>query len=60
MGQHKRNLTAIAAKKGELPTKPPKMSKAESERLIYSKCQEIIYRPIIEAYAKMQKDGEGE
>lgn len=34
MGQHKRNPTAIAAAKGELPPKPKKLSKRESERLL--------------------------
>ena len=32
MGQHKHNPTAIAAKEGKLPPKPPKLSKAEYER----------------------------
>lgn len=34
MGQHKYNPTAIAAKNGELPPKPKKMSKAERDRLL--------------------------
>lgn len=34
MGQHKHNPTATAAKNGELPPKPPKMSKREQEALI--------------------------
>lgn len=34
MGQHKRNPTAIAAANGELPPKPKKLSKRESERLL--------------------------
>lgn len=55
MGQHKYNPTAIAAKKGELPPKPKKMSKRESERLLYAKCAEILYKPLIEAYEKMQE-----
>lgn len=29
MGQHKYNSTAIKAKNGEIPPKPPKMSKRE-------------------------------
>ena len=36
MGQHKTNPTAIAAKKGELPPKPQRMSKRELERLLYA------------------------
>ena len=55
MGQHKYNPTAIAAKNGELPPKPKKMSKRESERLLYAKCAEILYKPLIEAYDKMQE-----
>lgn len=43
MGQHKRNLTAIAAKNGELPPKEPKMSKTDRDRWIYARCQEAIY-----------------
>ena len=55
MGQHKHNPTAIAAKNGELPPKPKMMSKREAERLMYAKCQEILYRPLVEAYEKMQE-----
>jgi hypothetical protein len=55
MGQHKHNPTAIAAKNGELPPKPKKIGKREAERLMYAKCQEILYRPLIEAYEKMQE-----
>ena len=33
MGQHKHNPTAIAAKEGKLPPKPPKMSTREREAL---------------------------
>lgn len=53
MGQHKYNPTAIAAAKGELPPKPKKISKREQERILYAKCQEILYRPLINAYVKM-------
>lgn len=35
MGQHKYNPTAIAAKNGELPPKPPKKSRRETERELY-------------------------
>lgn len=34
MGHHKHNPTAIAAKNGELPSKPKKMGKRERERLL--------------------------
>lgn len=56
MGQHKYNPTAIKAKNGELPPKPKKMSKRESDRLLYAKCQEILYRPLVDAYVKMETD----
>ena len=56
MGQHKHNHTAIAAAKGELPPKPKKMGKRESERLFYAKCQEILYKPLVDAYVKMQEE----
>lgn len=35
MGQHKYNPTAIAAKEGRIPPKPPKPSKAERDSAIY-------------------------
>ena len=54
MGQHKHNPTAIAAANGELPPKPPKLSKREIDRQLYAKCQEIIYKPLIETYNKLQ------
>jgi len=57
MGQHKTNPTAIAAKEGKIPPKPKsKLSKRERDRLLYAKCQEILYKPLIEAYEKMQKE----
>jgi hypothetical protein len=43
MGQHKHNPTAIAAKNGELPPKPPKMTKREKERIIYSVIEEKMF-----------------
>ena len=55
MGQHKYNPTAIAAKNGELPPKPKKMGKREAERLMYAKCAEILYKPLVDAYEKMQE-----
>lgn len=56
MGQHKYNPTAIKAKNGELPPKPKKMGKRELDRLIYAKCQEVVYKPLIEGYAKLQEE----
>lgn len=34
MGQHKYNPTALAAKRGELPPKPPRMGKWEWKRRV--------------------------
>lgn len=42
MGEHKHNPTAIAAKKGELPPKPKKLSKKECERLVFKAVQDIM------------------
>ena len=42
MGQAKYNSTAIAAKKGELPPRPPKMPKRELERLLYLHAKAVI------------------
>jgi hypothetical protein len=56
MGQHKYNPTAIAAKNGELQPKPKSMGKRETERMIYAKCQEIMYKPLVDAYVKMQME----
>ena len=58
MGQHKYNPTAIAAAKGELPPKPKKMGKRERDRLLYAKCQEILYRPLVEAMLNRRKENE--
>ena len=60
MGRAARNNpTAIMAKNGELPPKPKKISKRESDRLIYAKIQEMLYKSIIDASIKMQlKDEE--
>jgi hypothetical protein len=55
MGQHKYNPTAIAAAKGELPPKPKKVGKREADRLLYAKCAEILYRPLVDAYVKMRE-----
>ena len=56
MGQHKHNPTAIAAAKGELPPKPKKIGKRESDRLFLAKCKEILYRPLIDAYVKLKEE----
>lgn len=56
MGQHKHNPNCQLAKEGKLKPKPKPMGKREMDRLLYAKCQEIIYAPLLKAYAKM--DGE--
>lgn len=56
MGQHKYNPNCHLAKEGKLPPKPKKMSKRESERLLYAKCAEILYKPLVDAYVKMQEE----
>ena len=56
MGQHKHNPTAIKAANGELPPKPKMMGKRERDRLFYAKCQEILYKPLVDAYIKLQDE----
>lgn len=53
MGQHKYNPTAIAAARGELPPKPPKMSKREADRLLMAEVQRRLFEPFIKAAVKM-------
>lgn len=48
MGQHKTNPTAIKASNGEISPKPPKMSKAKCNKLLYSICSKIISFSITE------------
>lgn len=56
MGQHKSNPTAIAAKEGKIQPKPKQIGKRERDRMLYAKCQEILYRPLADAYAKIQAE----
>lgn len=56
MGQHKHNSTAIKAKNGELPPKPKKMGKREVDRLLDAKCKEALYKPLVDAYEKIQAE----
>ena len=60
MGQHKYNPNCQLALEGKLPPKPKRMSKRERERLLYAKCQEILYRPLVNAYVKMMQQEDGE
>lgn len=48
MGQHKHNPNCQLAKDGKLPPKPNKISKREAERLLYAKCNEILFKPLME------------
>ena len=57
MGQHKHNPTAIAAKEGKIQPKPKPMGKRERDRMLYAKCQEILFSPRAEAYEKMKTEG---
>lgn len=56
MGQHKYNPNCQLAREGKLPPKPKKLSKRERDRLLYAKCQEILYKPLVDAYAKMSME----
>ena len=56
MGQHKYNLNCQLAREGKLPPKPKKMSKRESERVLYAECQRILLQPLVKAYVKMQQE----
>jgi hypothetical protein len=60
MGQHKYNPNCQLAREGKLPPKPKRMSKRARERLLYAKCQEILYRPLVNAYVKMVQQEYGE
>lgn len=57
MGQHKSNPTAIAAKEGRIQPKPKPIGKRERERLLHTKCQEVLFGPLAEAYEKMKTEG---
>lgn len=58
MGQHKYNPNCQLAREGKLPPKPKKMSKRESERMMYAMCQEVLLRPMVNAYVKMKQEDE--
>lgn len=47
MGQHKYNPTAIAAKEGRIPPKPPKPSKAERDRAIYEALARAMWERLL-------------
>lgn len=56
MGQHKSNPTAIAAKEGKIQPKPKPMGKRERDRMLYAKCQEVLFRPLAEVYEKIRSE----
>ena len=41
MGEHKNNPTAQKAKNGELPPKPPKLSKRQQDAWLMEKIEEV-------------------
>lgn len=54
MGQHKYNQVAIAAKNGDLPDKKRSVSKSETKRMLYKKCEELLCRPFVDKDGNMQ------
>ena len=56
MGQHKFNQTATDAKAGKLPPKPKKMSKREAERWLYIRCQEALYKSLLDEYYRCSRE----
>lgn len=60
MGQHKYNPNCQLAREGKLAPKPKRMSKRESERSLYAKCQEILYKPLVNAHLQMAEQVYGE
>lgn len=56
MGQHKTNRKAIAVARGELPPRPPKMSKLEVDRLLTAEVQRRLFEPFIKAAVKMHSE----
>ena len=48
MGQHKTNPTAIKAKNGEIPPKPPAMGKAEYNRRLQAAVRAALSSPFTE------------
>ena len=56
MGQHKTNPTAIAAKEGKLPPKEKKLSKREIDRMLYKRCQDLVYGRFVNTQRKISND----
>lgn len=54
MGQHKTNPVALAAARGELPPRPPKISKREMDRRLYAEVNRLMWERLINASAKCE------
>lgn len=54
MGQHKTNPVALAAARGELPPRPPKISKREMDRILYAKVHQLMWEALMKASAKCE------
>ena len=46
MGQHKYNPTAIAAKEGKIPPKPPKLSKKQRDFMVFNAVENAMRKTI--------------
>lgn len=57
MGQHKRNPTAIAAAKGELPLKPRPMGAVESRRKMEAAAKAYMFTKAFGPVRKEKIDG---
>ena len=57
MGQAKYNPTAIAAKKGKLPSKPKKLGKREFERLMYNQMTTVLLEKYSNIYESEKMKG---
>lgn len=56
MGEHKHNPTAISAKNGELPPKPKKMGKKETDRYLYGLMRERLLYHLMRGMDAMEVD----
>lgn len=54
MGQHKTNPVALAAARGNLPPRPPKVSKREKDRRLYAEVTRLMYESLMNASAKCE------
>lgn len=54
MGQHKTNPVAPAAARGNLPPRPPKISKREKDRKLYAEVTRLMCESLMNASAKCE------